>query len=455
MKMNENLLIVDDDEILRESLAVVLTNRGYQCTQCENAEQALELLKQRSNEFDAVISDIAMPGMSGLELMEKVAEFNPRLPFIIITAYASIETAILALRKGAFDYMIKPLNFEDVYLKISKLLKHKEMATENQILRQELNSQYRFDNIIGKSPAIQDVFEIIRQVSQRNSNVLITGKSGTGKELVARAIHFNSPRMKGRFVPLNCASVSETLFESELFGHKKGAFTGAISDTEGFFKAAEKGTLFLDEISEIPITIQAKLLRAIESKEIIPVGSNEPQKVDVRIIAASNRDLSEEVKKGNFREDLFYRLNIIHIKLPSLSERPEDIPLLVNHFIQSFRVQMNRKIRGVEPDVMQLLINREWKGEIRELQNVIERAMIFCQGEMITLSDLPPEITANERENMLSAELSLREATERFEREFILRVLKKNNYHKGKTAKDLKIGEATLYRKLAALGIQE
>jgi transcriptional regulator with PAS, ATPase and Fis domain len=329
------------------------------------------------------------------------------------------------------------------------------MATENQILRQELNIQYRFDNIIGKSPAIQDVFEIIRQVSQTNSNVLITGKSGTGKELVARAIHFNSPRMKGRFVPLNCASVSETLFESELFGHKKGAFTGAISDTEGFFKAAEKGTLFLDEISEIPITIQAKLLRAIESKEIIPVGSNKPQKVDVRIIAASNRDLSEEVKKGNFREDLFYRLNIIHIKLPSLSERPEDIPLLVNHFIQSFRVQMNRKIRGVEPDVMQLLINRDWKGEIRELQNVIERAMIFCQGEMITLSDLPPEITADAKEDMLSAELSLREATERFEREFILRVLKKNNYHKGKTAKDLKIGEATLYRKLTALGIQE
>ncbi|NOZ60262.1 MAG: sigma-54-dependent Fis family transcriptional regulator [Calditrichaeota bacterium] len=451
--MNEKLLIVDDDEILRESLTAVLANRGYQCTQCSNAEDAFALLSG-GYEFDAVISDIAMPGMSGLELMEKVVEINPRIPFIIITAYASMETAILALRKGAFDYLIKPLNFEDVYLKISKLLQHKEIAAENQVLRQELNNQYKFDNIVGKSSAIQRVFEIIRQVSQTSANVLITGNSGTGKELVARAIHFNSPRMKGRFVPLNCASVSETLFESELFGHKKGAFTGAIAETEGFFKAAGKGTLFLDEISEVPITIQAKLLRAIESKEIIPVGSNQPQTVDVRIIAASNRDLAAEVKSGNFREDLFYRLNIIHIKLPSLSERPEDIPLLVNHFMQNFRGQMNRKVRGVDPKAMQLLMNRKWQGEIRELQNAIERAMIFCRGEMITLDDLPPEIITESKDEMLSPELSLKEATQKFERQFILNVLKKNNYHKGKTAKDLQIGEATLYRKLAALDIQ-
>ncbi|OQX83674.1 Fis family transcriptional regulator [candidate division KSB1 bacterium 4484_87] len=452
--MNEKLLIVDDDQILLESLTIVLSNRGYQCTQCSTAEQALDLIVTDGADFDAVISDISMPGMNGLELMEKVAEFNPRIPFIIITAYASMETAILALRKGAFDYLIKPLNFEDVYLKISKLLQHKEIAAENQALRQELNSQYKFDNIVGKSAAIQQVFQIIRQVSQTSANVLITGNSGTGKELVARAIHFNSPRTKGRFVPLNCASVSETLFESELFGHKRGAFTGAIADTEGFFKAAEKGTLFLDEISEVPINIQAKLLRAIESKEIIPVGSNQPQKVDVRIIAASNRDLAEEVKKGSFREDLFYRLNIIHIKLPSLSERPEDIPLLVNQFIQNFRGQMNRNVRGVDPEVMQLFMNRKWKGEIRELQNVIERAMIFCQGEMITLDDLPPEISTDEKSGMLSTELSLKEATEKFEREFILRVLKKNNFHRGKTAQDLHIGEATLYRKLASLGIR-
>ena len=446
--MNEKILIVDDDEILRQSLSVVLQNRGYQCFQANDGASAFEFLSKQ--EMDVVISDIAMPGMDGIELMERVAEINPRIPFIIITAYASMETAIMALRKGAFDYLIKPLNFEDVYLKVAKLLKHKEVITENQILRQEINNQYHFSNIVGKSLAIQKVFETIRQVSQTNSNVLITGKSGTGKELVARAIHFNSPRMKGRFVPINCASISETLFESELFGHKKGSFTGAVADTEGFFKAAVNGTLFLDEISEVPLVIQAKLLRAIEAKEIVPVGSNKPEKVDVRIIAASNRDLAEEVKKGDFREDLFYRLNIIHIRLPSLSERPEDIPLLVNHFIQNFRGQMNRRVTGVSPEVMQMLMNHKWHGEIRELQNVIERAMIFCKGETITINDLPQEIIHSSNiPTSIPANDSLKQAVQRFEQNYIIQTLKKYNYHRGKAAKALKIGEATLYRKLA------
>ncbi len=448
--MSEKLLIVDDDEILRESLTAVLQNRGYQCVQAENGKQAYDLIS--TQEFDVVISDIAMPEMDGIQLLEKATQLNPRIPFIIITAYASMETAIMALRKGAFDYLIKPLNFEDVYLKVAKLLKHKELITENQVLRQELNDQYKFENIVGKSDAIQHVFKTIRQVSQTDSNVLITGKSGTGKELVARAIHFNSPRMKGRFVAINCAAVSETLFESELFGHKKGAYTGAVSDAQGFFKSAELGTLFLDEISEIPISIQAKLLRAIETKEIIPVGGNTPIKVDARIIAASNRYLTDEVEKGNFREDLYYRLNIIHIRLPSLDERPEDIPLLVNHFIQNFRGQMNSPVKNVEPDVMQLLINHQWHGEIRELQNVIERMMIFCEGETITVSDLPREIvqTSNVKSEIPPG-LNLKQAVQEFEKNYILQRLKQNNYHRGKTAKALGIGEATLYRKLPEL----
>lgn len=445
--MNEKLLIVDDDEILRESLTAVLENRAFRITQAHDGLEGLDFIS--SKEFDLVISDIAMPNMDGIELMQKAMELNPKLPFIIITAHASIETAISALRKGAFDYLIKPINFEDVYLKIDKLLKHKEVVFENQILRQELNYQYNFNNIVGKSAAIQKVFHSIRQVSQTDSNVLITGKSGTGKELVARAIHFNSPRMKGRFVPINCAAISETLFESELFGHKKGAFTGAVSDKDGIFKVAGKGSLFLDEISEIPINIQAKLLRAIELKEVIPVGGVTPEKVDMRIIAATNRDLGEEVKKGTFREDLFYRLNIIHIKLPSLSERPEDIPLLVNHFIQNFRGQMNRPVKNADHEVMHILMSRHWQGEIRELQNVIERAMIFCQGETITVNDLPQEfVSGSHAPHPVNSGLTLKQAVEEFEKNYIAEELARHENHRGKTAKALGIGEATLYRKL-------
>ncbi|OQX95204.1 Fis family transcriptional regulator [candidate division KSB1 bacterium 4572_119] len=445
--MAEKILIVDDDEILRESLTAVLENRGYSCVQAEDGVQGYDLIT--GQEFDVVISDIEMPRMGGFELMERVTEYNPRIPFIIVTAYASMETAINALRKGAFDYLIKPLNFEDVYLKIEKLLKHKELVSENQILHQELNTRYNFDNMIGRSPAIQTVFETIRRVAETESNVLITGKSGTGKELVARSIHYNSHRTKGRLVPINCASIAETLFESELFGHKKGAFTGAVSDAPGLFKSAAKGTLFLDEISEVPLTTQAKLLRVIESKEIVPVGSNEPEKIDVRIIAASNRDLAEEVKHGNFREDLFYRLNIIHIQLPTLSERPEDIPLLVNHFIHNFRGQMNRCVTGVDPDVMQALTSHHWQGEIRELQNVIERAMIFCKSETITLNDLPQELTqTTPAKSTIPPGLTLKQAVEEFEKSYIQQELRKNNSHRAKTAKALGIGEATLYRKM-------
>jgi len=445
--MNEKLLIVDDDEILRGSLTAVLENRGFRVAQANDGQLGLDLISH--NEFDLVISDIAMPRMDGIELMEKATQLNPRIPFIIITAYASIETAISALRKGAFDYLIKPINFEDVYLKIDKLLKHREIVFENQVLRTELNNQYNFNNIIGKSAVIQQVFQTIRQVSQTDSNVLITGKSGTGKELVARAIHFNSPRTKGRFVPINCAAISETLFESELFGHRKGAFTGAVADKDGIFKVAGKGSLFLDEISEIPLNIQAKLLRAIEMKEVIPVGGVTPEKVDLRIIAASNRDLAEAVKKGAFREDLFYRLNIIHIRLPSLSERPEDIPLLVNHFIQNFRGQMNRQIKNVDHNVMHILMSRHWQGEIRELQNVIERAMIFCQGETITLNDLPQDfLPTGQTPQPVSGGLTLKKAVEEFEKNYIAQELARHDYHRGKTARALGIGEATLYRKL-------
>jgi two-component system response regulator PilR (NtrC family) len=450
--MAQRVLIVEDDDITREILVTVLGNRGFACDQATNGHQALEMLDAR--DYEVVVTDIAMPVMTGMELMEKCAELNLRASFIIITAYASLETALEALRKGAYDYLLKPLNFEDVAIKVKKLLEHKELVQENQALRQEINAQYDFSNIIGKSPAIKKLFATIRKVSDSDSHVLITGNSGTGKELVAKAIHYNSPRRKGRFVAINCGAITETLLESELFGHKRGSFTGAVADKEGLFKVAHNGTLFLDEIGEMSITGQAKLLRAIENREILPVGATAVMAVNVRIIAATNRHLYQEVQEGHFREDLYYRLNIIEIHLPSLQERRSDIALLVAHFIQKYNRQMNRHVKGADPAVMEYLGNREWKGEVRELENYIERLMIFAQGEIIRLEDLPAELRPAEASAWRLGEAdSLRSAVDQFEREFIREQLIKNNYHRGKTAAALGIGEATLYRKMNEYGL--
>jgi len=448
-----NVLIVDDDDITRESLMTVLNNRGFDCRQASNGKEAIEEIK--TNEFDVVITDIEMPQMNGIELLEQAAEMNSRVSFIIITAYASIETAIEALRKGAFDYLLKPLNFEDIAHKVQKLIEHKELVYENQALRQEVNSQYDFANIVGKSSAIKKVFEAIKRVSDSESNVLISGKSGTGKELVVKAIHFNSRHRLGRFVAVNCGAITETLIESELFGHKRGSFTGAYSDKEGLFKAAHRGTLFLDEISEMSLASQAKLLRAIETKTILPVGSTIPEKVHVRIIAATNRDLRKEIEKGNFREDLYYRLNIIEICLPSLSERQGDIVLLLNHFIKKYNRQMNKKVERMDPELIKALTRRNWQGEVRELENFVERLMIFAKGNVLSFQDIPADLVGIKKiKPFESSSDNLKSAIDQFEREFIQKQLIKNNYHRGKTAKSLGIGEATLYRKMNQLGIE-
>jgi len=449
-----NVLIVDDDDITRESLMTVLNNQGFNCRQASNGQEALEEIK--TNDFDVVITDLEMPKMNGIELLEQVSTIRPRVSFIIITAYASIETAIEALRKGAFDYLLKPINFEDVAHKVKKLVEHKELVYENQALRQEVNSQYDFTNIVGESAAIKKVFETIKSVSDSESNVLIGGKSGTGKELVAKAIHFNSRHKLGRFVPVNCGAITETLIESELFGYKKGAFTGAYADKEGLFKAAHRGTLFLDEISEMSLAAQAKLLRAIETKTILPVGSNLPEKIHIRIIAATNRELRQEIENGAFREDLYYRLNIIEIVLPSLSERRNDIPLLLDHFIQKYNRQMNKKVDHIEPDLLAALTGREWQGEVRELENFVERLMIFAKGNVLSFNDLPDDLLETKRvKNFEPASANLKIAAEQFERKFILDQLIKNKYHRGKTAQSLGIGEATLYRKMSQLGIEQ
>jgi DNA-binding NtrC family response regulator len=448
--MKANILIVDDEKTIRESVAMVLSEEGYDTDIASNGKMALEKLNE--HDYDILITDLKMPEMDGIELMNNSLKICPQTSVIIITAHASIESAINALRMGAFDYIIKPFDFDDLILKINRLCEHKELVLENQALRRELDEKYDFSNFIGQSPQMQRVFRLIEKVSSTKGNVLITGKSGTGKELVARAIHFNSPRKNKRFVPINCGAIVGTLMESEFFGHRKGSFTGAINDKDGYFKIANGGTLFLDEVAEIPLALQVKLLRAIEEAEIMPVGGTSSIKVDVRIIAATNRDLSKELEKGNFREDLFYRLNVIEINLPPLSERKEDIPLLIQHFTNKYNRELNRNVKGADNQTMRILRNHDWKGGIRELENVIERALILCEGQYITKYDLPPTMIKVEIENDLPERL--KEAIAHFEREHILKILKKTTWNKEETARILAISLSSLYRKIDELNIE-
>jgi len=373
---------------------------------------------------------------------------------VIITAYGSIDTAIAALRKGAVDYILKPVEFDELIVKITRLLSSRRLTVENKLLRGELHRQYNFDQIIGQSAAMQRIFDTIKKVAATDGTVLITGKSGTGKELVARAIHFNSPRSTRPFVAVNCGAVVETLFESELFGHRRGAFTGATMDKEGFFKAADGGTIFLDEVSEIPLHLQVKLLRAIELKEVTPVGMSMPISVDVRIIASTNKNLHKEVEAGRYREDLFYRLNIVEISLPSLTERVDDIPILVQHFVTKYSREMRKEIHGVDTDVMKCLVGHSWKGEIRELENIIERAVIFAEGTIVTKKELPAFFDQRtDAVYSFDARRSMKEAVDDFERQYISHVLRTNQYNKELTAKALKISLSSLYRKLEELNV--
>lgn len=450
--MSDRVLVVDDEQILRESLLFLLRKEGFDVVEAPNGKEAFEKIQDQS--FDVVVTDLEMPEIKGIELLERVMHVSPQTFVIIITAYGSIETAIQALRKGASDYILKPVEFDELLVKIRRLIEHKQLTVENQILRRDIQRQFDFANIVGKSPAMRSVFEMIRKVAKTDGTVLITGKSGTGKELVARAIHFNSPRNAKPFIAVNCGAIPETLIESELFGHKKGAFTGAVADKQGFFKAADGGTLFLDEISEMPLQLQVKLLRAIEQKEFIPVGFSSPISVNVRLLASTNQNLLEEVKAGRFREDLYYRLNVVEIKLPSLAERHEDIPLLVQHFLEKYRKEMRKDIKGVDNEVMRLLMNHEWKGEVRELENIIERAVIFCDGETITLKELPEIFEqAPGGRSSFDSELPLKDAMGDFEKEYILNTLKRFDLDKEKTAKVLNISLSSLYRKMEELGI--
>ncbi|MCA0389992.1 MAG: sigma-54 dependent transcriptional regulator [Bacteroidetes bacterium] len=450
--MSKKILVVDDEDIIRESISFILQKEGYQVDSAENGAIAYDMVQQ--TEYDLVISDIEMPEMKGIELLEKIVRLNLHTSVIMITAYGSLETAIRALRAGAGDYLLKPLDFDELTVKVARVFQLKELISENQILKHELHRQYDFSNIIGKSKRMQSIFKMIRAVSETDSTVLITGNSGTGKELVAKAIHFNSKRKNKPFIAVNCGAISETLIESELFGHKKGSFTGATYDKEGFIKAADEGTLFLDEVSEMPLNLQVKLLRVLQEREFIPVGNTSPVKINVRFVASTNRNLTEEIEKGRFREDLFYRLNVIEIRLPSLTERKDDIPVLADHFLNIYRRQMNKSIKGFDYSAVRALINHDWKGEVRELENVIERAVIFAESDYITVNDLPEIIKIQREFSPASSSISLDDFMRKVERDFLVRILEEHDYDKELVAKALNLGLSTLYRKIKYLDIE-
>ncbi len=450
--MAERILVVDDEDIIRESLSFVLKKEGFYVQEAENGRAAYNWLLEES--FDLVLTDLEMPEMKGIQLLEEIKKLNIQTSVIIITAFGSLDTAISALRNGASDYLLKPVEFDELLIKIRKLFEVRNLILENRLLRKEIQRNFDFENIVGKSPAIRKIFDMIQTVADTDTTVLVTGKSGTGKELVARALHYNSKRKNKPLISVNCGTITENLIESELFGHKRGAFTGAISDKEGLIKAADGGTLFLDEISELPLQLQVKLLRVLQEKEYTPVGSTASINVNVRFIASTNRDLKEDVANGRFREDLYYRLNIVEIRLPSLKEREEDIPLLADHFLNKYRKELNKNIKGIDSDAMRSLMNYEWKGEIRELENTLERAAIFCKTEFILLNDLPQNFNSKGPIIDFSKVGSLEEYVKKIEKDYIFKALENNHFDKEKTAEVLQVGLSTLYRKLKELDIK-
>ena len=384
------VLVVDDERSMRDLLAITLKQAGHDVALAEGGAQAIDSLKRES--FDLVITDLRMREVDGLAVLRAAKEHSPQTVVLVITAFASTETAVEAMKLGAYDYVTKPFKMDEVKLIIANALERKRLQDENQALKRQLRRERGFETFVGRSPQMLEIFETIRKAADSLSTVLVTGESGTGKELVARAIHEEGPRRSGPFVSLNCAAIPETLMESELFGHVKGAFTGAVATTTGLFSAANGGTLFLDEITEIPQSVQVKLLRAIQEREIRRVGDTRDVKVDARLIAASNRDVAKAVAGGMLREDLFYRLNVIPIHLPPLRERRDDIPLLVGHFVKKVSAELGKSVRGVTPDALTILESYHWHGNIRELENVIERALVLGSGHMLDADALPADL---------------------------------------------------------------
>jgi DNA-binding NtrC family response regulator len=442
--MNEHkpaIMIVDDEPSMRETAHMLLKDK-YQVFMAKNGKEAIDIAKKKN--LDLVLLDVRMPEMDGISVLEQIKGIDESIDVIMITAVLTVNTAVAAIKKGAYDYLTKPFDIAALEELIKKTLEKRKLARENLFLKTLVSEEHFFEKIIGKSKNMKEVFQLVRDAAKGNSTILIYGESGTGKELVARAIHSQSHRKNNLFVTVNCAAIPENLLESELFGYEKGAFTGAFERKLGKFEVADGGTLFLDEISSLPKFMQGKLLRALQEKEIERIGNPKPIKVDVRIIAATNRDLKEEVKKNKFREDLFYRLNVIPIVLPPLRERSEDIPLLINHFLEKFNKQLQKKVKGLTKAALKALEVYDWPGNIRELENLIERLVVLGKSELIDVDALPPEISGKREGEEDLSDLPLKEATLKFEADFIQRVIEKAGGNKTKAAKMLGIHRNTL-----------
>ncbi len=448
------ILIVDDEMILRESLAAWLERDGYYVSAVASGEEALDLISKES--FDIVFLDLKLEGMDGIEVLARIKEIDPEIPIVMITAYGSITTAVEAMKKGASDYLLKPFEPDELSMLIEKILQSKATQLENLYLKETIKEKAKFDKLLGQSSKMQEVFELIKRVAPIESTVLITGETGTGKELVARAIHSHSKRKDGPFVAINCGAIPEQLMESEIFGHEKGAFTDAKEQRKGKLELACGGTIFLDEVGELTLKMQVNLLRVLEEKSFYRVGGSKPISLDARVLAATNRDLKKGIEQGWFREDLYYRLNVFSISLPPLRERKEDIPLLAKHFLMEFSKETNKHVEKISRQAMDLMMLYDWPGNVRELKNAIERAVVICQGKVIQPEDLPISTRMVDRKNQdekLSLEgetLPLRE----LEKKYILNILDKTKWNISLSAKILGIDRSTLYNKIKKYGLK-
>ena len=456
------ILVVDDEDSMRDFMSIMLSKEGYQVSQAGSGPEALDLIREDCP--DVVITDMMMPEMTGLELLTAARADNQNLEFIVMTAFASVDSAIEAMKKGAYDYITKPFKVDEIKLTIQKLLEKESIARENQALKEELSRNQPLDKFIGKDPKIIKMKKMITRLAKTDSTALILGESGTGKDLVANAIHFHSKRVGKPFMTLNCAAIPETLLESELFGYKKGAFTGALKDKEGVFQAADGGTLFLDEIGNTSPAIQMKLLRVLDDQEIMSVGSTKSVKVDVRLVAATNANLEEEVKAKRFREDLFYRLNVFTVQIPPLRERREDITGLVDHFVKMYCHKMGLGEKSVSPEAIRILLSYDWPGNVRELENTIERALVVTTGAQLQPEDLPEKVNSTTKLiDSAAADVQVQDEQEQesqptlesIEKAYIFWVLNQNDWNKTRASKILGIDASTLYRKIERYGLKK
>ena len=451
MKATEyRILVVDDERDICRALEFLLSREGYKVVTAYSGQDALK--KIESEEFDLVITDLKMEGLSGMEVLERAIVVRPTLIVVIMTAFGSVESAVEAMKKGAGDYIVKPFINEDVKMTVKRLLEHKKVLLENLVLRQQLSQKFGGREFLGVSPQILGVFELLEKVIPTRSNILILGESGTGKGLIAEVVHYNSQRKDKPFISINCSAIPENLLESELFGYRKGAFTGATADKKGLITMADQGTLFLDEIGDMPLGLQAKILKVLETGEVFPIGETKPKYADIRLVVATNKNLEEQIQKGLFREDLYYRLNVIEVEIPPLRERKEDIDVLSRHFVDKYSKENNKKVLGITDEAMEVLLNYPWPGNIRELRNVVERAVVLAGSAMIGVAEIPEKLKLAPAGKHMQ---TLKTRLEYYEEKVIKDALQAYSWNKEEVARELDVDLATLYRKIKKLGIEK